>query len=69
MLLGEQMAVESSLHSLFMRIINNSIILDKKVKVVETKCYANGDNCCEYEATILSNQYDDNNGNNDNEND
>ncbi|WP_292460632.1 V4R domain-containing protein [Methanothermococcus sp.] len=29
-------------------------ILDKKVKVVETKCYANGDDCCEFEVSILN---------------
>jgi predicted hydrocarbon binding protein len=29
-------------------------ILDKKVKVVETKCHTNGDDCCEFDVTILS---------------
>ena len=32
-------------------------ILGKKVKVVETKCYAKGDDCCEFETTILPNQH------------
>ncbi|WP_245527616.1 V4R domain-containing protein [Methanotorris igneus] len=28
-------------------------ILDKDVRVVEVKCYASGDDCCEFEVRIL----------------